>query len=286
MRDKLENIIQNKLEESTVQPPKHLWKKIAKNAQIGAGGSGFTPLEWLSNLVISSPLVPIVAVAVSGLLFLTNQKSNVPKTLEIPLASEQTSPKNPKLEVHSKDTIRPISTKGKPKEIEPKKQLHEALVNSPEVKKNTQHDLGPNQQVIERKFENLQETDSIKTSNLSKQQDENSEIALVDKKVEVPNTYTPTELAPIPNIITPHTQDGYNDKFVVDFGHIELEKFRLLIVNYTGEILFDTENPGNYWDGKNASGELVPKGNYIYQIVFKREGHSTEEIKQGKLNVR
>lgn len=62
----------------------------------------------------------------------------------------------------------------------------------------------------------------------------------------------------IPNTFTPNG-DGNNDEFRVDY--ISLQSFSITIVNRWGRVLYESDNPGQGWDGGDA-----PTGVYFYSI--------------------
>jgi gliding motility-associated-like protein len=72
----------------------------------------------------------------------------------------------------------------------------------------------------------------------------------------------------VPNSFTP---DGR--KFNEEFGIVydcKLTDFEFLIFNRWGEIIFESYNPKQLWDG-TYKGKLVQNGTYVYRIEFKTE---------------
>lgn len=66
----------------------------------------------------------------------------------------------------------------------------------------------------------------------------------------------------IPNIFTPNN-DNVNDQFNIR----ELpEQFTLEIINRWGNQVFETTEPGKFWDGKNENGSFVSAGVYYYVL--------------------
>ncbi len=89
------------------------------------------------------------------------------------------------------------------------------------------------------------------------------------------NTSTPLS---IPNVFTPNN-DGINDHFVI--SGTGFTEYQLVIVNRWGEIVFETDNPKNGWDGK-SNGKLCSDGVYFYSFSavqnkesLKKHGHIT-----------
>lgn len=63
--------------------------------------------------------------------------------------------------------------------------------------------------------------------------------------------------------------DGINDKYTV--YHIHIGKYQMLIFNRWGEIIYESQNPEEAWDG-NYRGESMPIG--VYEWVITYEGDS------------
>src|SRR5436190_15409756 len=66
----------------------------------------------------------------------------------------------------------------------------------------------------------------------------------------------------IPSAFTPNG-DGMNDGFGVKGEGIK--KFRMLIYNRWGEVVFESTNPRQLWDGK-FRGDPAEEGTYVYQV--------------------
>ncbi len=76
---------------------------------------------------------------------------------------------------------------------------------------------------------------------------------------------SPTELIVIPNAFSPNG-DQLNDTFKPKLRGIS--SFRMEVYNTWGEILFATNSPeSDGWDG-TYKGQLVPAGNFLYQITY------------------
>ncbi len=69
----------------------------------------------------------------------------------------------------------------------------------------------------------------------------------------------------IPNAFTPNN-DGLNDYFrpTINF---EIQNYHLLIYNRNGQVIYQTKEQGQGWDGRHKGQKLDP-GNYIYQLSF------------------
>ena len=78
--------------------------------------------------------------------------------------------------------------------------------------------------------------------------------------VEVPYFYY------IPNAFTPNN-DGVNDVFFTSGEGLDMENFEMLIFDRFGQLIFKTQTPFDYWDGKDRKGRNCPMGEYVYKIT-------------------
>jgi len=71
----------------------------------------------------------------------------------------------------------------------------------------------------------------------------------------------------IPNVFTPNN-DGKNDFFKVNVENINdcFDKFRIMIYNRWGELVYESDDFHYKWDGKNKNGKALPEGVYFYMI--------------------
>lgn len=88
----------------------------------------------------------------------------------------------------------------------------------------------------------------------------------------------------IPNTFTP---DGnvHNETFqVVFFSGFEPTDYDFLIFNRRGEIVFESSNPAEMWDG-TYQGKQVKEGTYIWKLEFRETVTDERYIDTGHLNV-
>lgn len=78
----------------------------------------------------------------------------------------------------------------------------------------------------------------------------------------------PVVLWNMPNAFTPNG-DGLNDGFLGK-GYLEgAENFRMTIWNRWGELVYETTNPDDEWNGRvQNSGGMSPAGVYVYLVTF------------------
>lgn len=81
----------------------------------------------------------------------------------------------------------------------------------------------------------------------------------------------------IPNIFTPNG-DGFNDFFVIN-GLENCEKKMLLVKDRSGQIVFQSRNYDNSWNGEN-----LPDGTYYYQFSYSI--NNINELRQGAILIK
>ena len=92
-------------------------------------------------------------------------------------------------------------------------------------------------------------------------QKENNQVMSVSNIVEI----IPAAVLYMPNAFTPNG-DGLNDAF----GGIGegITEYNMQIFNRWGELIFESNDLNNQWDGKNHN-EMSPMGVYVYKINAK-----------------
>ncbi len=84
----------------------------------------------------------------------------------------------------------------------------------------------------------------------------------------------------VPNTFTPNG-DGLNDTFGV--AGEAIKDFRMQIFNRWGQLIFETSNANERWDGTYA-GQKVPMGTYVYKVSASSP-NGQRQNKEGNLNV-
>ncbi|HAN19712.1 MAG: hypothetical protein A2X13_14270 [Bacteroidetes bacterium GWC2_33_15] len=86
----------------------------------------------------------------------------------------------------------------------------------------------------------------------------------------------------IPSAITPNTgNENCCFKPVFSFNP---DNYTLIIYNRWSNVIFETGNPDESWDGRYPNGQYVPSGSYIYYLKMKTENNQTIE-KRGNITV-
>ncbi len=83
----------------------------------------------------------------------------------------------------------------------------------------------------------------------------------------------------VPNAFTPDN-DGVNDVFFVRATDLDPERFTLQIFNRWGEVVFETNDPEQVWDGSVRGGEYYVQNDvYIWRVVaFRKTGFERVEL--------
>ena len=94
----------------------------------------------------------------------------------------------------------------------------------------------------------------------------------------------PTDLF-IPNVFSPNG-DNQNDEFKILGG--DIRSMELRIFNRWGELVFQTNNPEQGWNGQLQNAELAPNGVYIFKydfVGFERDGSVFEGREYGTITL-
>lgn len=78
-----------------------------------------------------------------------------------------------------------------------------------------------------------------------------------------------------PNVFTPNS-DPFNQTWRVYVEGFDLNEFHLMVFNRWGEILWETYDPNESWDGTYVDGVLVQTGTYVWRI--KTRDQITDEV--------
>ncbi len=89
-------------------------------------------------------------------------------------------------------------------------------------------------------------------------------------KVFVPNAFTPND-------------DGTNDSFEIFFSFLPID-YNLTIYNRWGNIVFETHNPQEMWNGRTSGNKKAKSGTYIYYLKIKTPKNKIVE-KKGNITV-
>ena len=69
----------------------------------------------------------------------------------------------------------------------------------------------------------------------------------------------------VPTAFTPN-DDGHNDVFA--YLAEDMTRFNFKVVNRWGQVVFETNSPGEYWDGRMKGGKEAPEGVYVWVATY------------------
>lgn len=85
----------------------------------------------------------------------------------------------------------------------------------------------------------------------------------------------------VPNAFTPDGNE-YNQTFIPVFtAGFDPYDFHIIICNRWGEIVFESNDHRQGWDGTNATGKIVPDGTYTWKIDFGLRSYDSREMITG-----
>ncbi len=88
----------------------------------------------------------------------------------------------------------------------------------------------------------------------------------------------------MPSVFTPNF-DGINDGFNLSGGCVT--KVNKKIFNRWGELLFQSNQISEVWNGRTVTGDKVPEGTYFYvfDVELFEDGISTSKIFKGSVSL-
>ncbi len=87
-----------------------------------------------------------------------------------------------------------------------------------------------------------------------------------------------------PNAFTPNG-DNINDRFSPIFDQCDIEFADFFIYDRWGELVFQSYNPAEQWDGLTLNGTLSQPDVYTYTLLYKRRDQSQEQFEKGQVTL-
>ena len=84
-------------------------------------------------------------------------------------------------------------------------------------------------------------------------------------------------------VITPDG-NGSNDEFIINCIE-ELQDTHLEVYNRWGQLVFETDNYDNTWEGTSQNGELLPEGPYFFVLDYRDNGSGNMTQFRGSLTI-
>ncbi len=122
--------------------------------------------------------------------------------------------------------------------------------------------------------------------NLYEEITENKEVEKIEEnetRGDFLNSMNEAGIRIFPNVFTPNN-DGIDDKYVID---LEGEKFyNLKIYNYNNELVFESEDKNNNWDGVNyKTGQACNSGTYFGILTYKLPNEDKNSTRMTKIKL-
>ena len=81
----------------------------------------------------------------------------------------------------------------------------------------------------------------------------------------------------VPNAFSPASSVEKNKVFGIANRYIDFDRFRMTIINRFGQVVFETQNPEEHWDG-TFNGREAPTGVYTYIIQYRSVDSKPEDL--------
>lgn len=275
----------------------NIWAGIEQGVQANAAAQTATITKTIgSKLVITiAKITAFVVIPASVVVyFISNEKNNIVESpkVENSILSSNSNTENVKT-VETPKTAS-VNTENKAIKINENKTT---ISNNNNSTSNTSEKT-VNEFVSINKINTLEQINKAKNENVmivSKESNkdisnediaENKEVEMIEEnesKEDFSNSGNEAGIRIFPNVFTPNN-DGIDDKYVID---LEGEKFyNLKIYNYNNELVFESNDKNNNWDGNNyKTGQACNSGTYygIFQFKFYNEEKNSTRMTKIKL---
>jgi gliding motility-associated-like protein len=249
----------------------NIWAGIEQGIQANAAAQSATITKTIgSKLVITIAKIAAILVIPASVVvyFVSNDKNNIeeiPKVENITLIPNQNTEEIKTVESPKTESV---STANKLFKIsEPISGILNNNSNLNYIEKTENDFFSSNKPNT---LEQIIVSNESKNAILKEEIAENKEVEIIEEnetKVDISNAGSETGIRVFPNVFTPNN-DGINDKYVID---LEGEKFyNLKIYNYNNELVFESNDKNNNWDGVNIkNGQACNSGTYFGIFDFK-----------------
>jgi gliding motility-associated-like protein len=277
----------------------NIWSGIEQGVQANVAAQTATVTKTIgSKLVLTiAKIAAIVLVPASIIVYMVSkEKSKVEANPKVE-NSNLTSNKNIE-DLKTVETLKTNSAKTENKSLKLRESKSEFLntnTNSNVLEKtanetssvnktNTSEQLNNSNKV---KNEKVIIVSNDKNNDISKEEIvDNTELEIIEEnesKEDFSNSENDIGIRSFPDVFTPNN-DGVNDKYVID---LEGEKFyNLKIYNYNNELVFESNDKNNNWDGINfKTGQACNSGIYYGIFQFKMINDDKISTRMTKIKV-
>jgi gliding motility-associated-like protein len=293
--NKLDNILKQQMETFAPDAP-NIWAGIEQGIQANAAAQTTIITKTIgSKLVITiAKIAAFVVIPASVVVyFISNEKNNI---IESPKVENSILSSNSNTEdIKTVETPKIASVNAENKAIkinENKRAISNNNSTSNTSEKTVNEFVSINktntlEQIKKAKNENVMIVSNESNKDISNEDiAENKEVEMIEEnesKEDFSNSGNEAGIRIFPNVFTPNN-DGIDDKYVID---LEGEKFyNLKIYNYNNELVFESNDKNNNWDGTNyKTGQACNSGTYygIFQFKFYNEEKNSTRMTKIKV---
>lgn len=275
----------------------NIWAGIEQGVQANAAAQTATITKTIgSKLVITiAKIAAFVVIPASVVVyFISNEKNNIVESPKVENSILSSNSNTENLKTVETPKIASVNTENKALKINENKTTisnnNNSTSNTSEKTVNefvSINKINTLEQINKAKNENVMIVSKESNKDISKEDiAENKEVEIIEEnesKEDFSNSGNEAGIRIFPNVFTPNN-DGIDDKYVID---LEGEKFyNLKIYNYNNELVFESNDKNNNWDGINyKTGQACNSGTYygIFQFKFYNEEKNSTRMTKIKL---
>jgi gliding motility-associated-like protein len=269
--------------ESFAPDAPNIWAGIEQGVQANAAAQTATITKTIgSKLVITiAKIAAILIIPVSVIVyFVKNEKNNIEEMLKVESNILSTNQNTEEIKIVESPKIASVITTNKSFKIsEPISEILNNNSNSNSLDITATEIITSNKPNSSEQINNSNNAKNEKVfivlnvinKDISKEEiAEKKEVEMIEEnenKEDFSNTENEAGIRVFPNVFTPNN-DGIDDKYVIA---LEGEKFyNLKIYNYNNELVFESNEKNNNWDGLNfKNGQACNSGTYFGIFEFK-----------------
>lgn len=277
--NKLDDILKQQMDTFAPDAP-NIWSGIEQGVQANAVSQTATVTKTIgSKLVITvAKIASILVISASIIVYkVSNENTNIETNLKV--ENSNLTPNNKIEELKTPKTTSFNSENKSLKIKESKTEFSNNHFNLNIIEKTANEIVSINKQNTSEQIINSNKLKNEKVFFVSNEISkgisneeilENKEVEIIEEneaKVDFSNSVNEAGIRILPNVFTPNN-DGIDDKYVID---LEGEKFyNLKIYNYNNELVFESNDKNNNWDGANyKNGQTCNSGTYYGIFQFK-----------------
>jgi len=250
----------------------NIWAGIEQGVQANAAAQTATITKTIgSKIVITIAKIAAILVIPASVVvyFVSNEKNNIEEILKVESNILSTNQNTEEIKTVESPKIASVITTNKLFKIsEPISEIsYSNNSNSNSLDKTAKEIVSSNKPTIS---EQIIVSNELNKTILKDEIAESKEVEMIEEnetKADFSNVGSESGIRVFPNVFTPNN-DGIDDKYVID---LEGEKlYNLKIYNYNNELVFESNDKNNNWDGLNyKNGQACNSGTYFGIFEFK-----------------